>query len=173
MIIKGTDYNKTYTQAHSMFMDYSNIILLEFRKGEDNKLATLVAETTGARKQIEWLKRAKEFYTFIIRTPKVMPQIVQYNITAEKLNAAPDKVETVENAKPQYINLKRKAEDATSWRNVALIQLAVLMRKLQKVPEVAFKPNPQFLKKCGIRGYRVTIFAGKPIKKINEKNLKD
>ncbi len=66
-----------------------------------------------------------------------------------------------ETAKSQFLILKGKAEDATSKRNVALGKLKISIKKLLTVSEVAFKPNPQFMEKCGIRvfseGYKRVV----------------
>ncbi len=161
MNIAGEDFKTLYKQARSVFIDYTNIILLEFRNNEDNKLVTLASEATGERKPIEWLKRAKEFYTYVIRTPKAMARIAQYNFTAETFEAELEKITAAETSKSQFLILKGKAEDATSKRNVALGKLKISIKKLLTVAEVAFKPNPQFMEKCGIRvfseGYKRVV----------------
>ncbi len=64
MNIAGEDFETLYKQARSVFIDYTNIILLEFRNNEDNKLVTLASEATGERKPIEWLKLPNPNFSF-------------------------------------------------------------------------------------------------------------
>jgi hypothetical protein len=151
MITVGEEFKKNYQDARILFKDYTTIILLEFKNNEDNKLVTLASEAIGERKPIEWLKRSKEFYTYVIKSPKVIVRISQYGFTSEKMTAALNKVIAAEDSKSLYNRLKGDAEDATTKRDAALSKLVTWIRKLLKVSEVAFKPNPQFLEKCGIR----------------------
>lgn len=150
MINVSADFDKLYDFAREQFVDYSGIILLEFKNDMDGKLSTLAAEASAERNRVRWIKRAKEFYTYVLRTPKIMTRIIQYNFTNERIEAAFNKVVEAENAKAQHINLKGKAQDAIIKRNEALNILVIWIRKLLKVSTAAFKSRPQFMEKCGI-----------------------
>jgi len=151
MNIAGVEFNTLYKQVRGVFMDYTSIILLEFKNNVDNKLVTLASEATGEPKPLEWLKRAKEFYTYVINTPKAMARIDKYNFTTEIFQAELGKITAAEKAKSQYFILKGKAEESTSKRNAALLKLKSVMHELLTVAAVAFKENKQFMEKCGIR----------------------
>ncbi len=150
MVNVGAEYTKLYEFAREQFMDYSGIILLEFKDDMDSRLNILAAAANGERNRIEWMKKAKEFYTYVLRSPKIMARIAQYNFTNERLQAAIDKIVEAEKAKGQYLTLKGKAQESINSRNKALKTLETSMRKLIKVAEVSFKPVPQFMEKCGI-----------------------
>jgi len=151
MNIAGVEFKTLCKQARGVFMDYTSIILLEFKNNVDNKLVTLASEAIGDRSLLGWLKRAKEFYTYVITTPKAMARIDKYNFTTEILQAELDKITAAENAKSRYFILKGKAEESTSKRNAALNKLKSVIHELLTVAEVAFKENKQFMEKCGIR----------------------
>ncbi|MCX6580243.1 MAG: hypothetical protein NT166_08665 [Candidatus Aminicenantes bacterium] len=98
----GSLFNALYKYAHEQFMDYSGIILLEFKDDMDSTLKSLAAEASAERKPINWLKKSKEFYTYVLKTKKIMDRIAQYGFIAEKLDAAFNKVVEAEDAKALY-----------------------------------------------------------------------
>lgn len=150
MINVGAEFDKLFAFSHEQFIDYSGIILLEFKNDMDSKLNTLASEANGERNNIEWMKKAKEFYVYVIKSNKIMTRIAQYNFTAERLQAAVDKIVEAENAKAKYLSLKGKAQESINTRNKALKELETGMRKLIKVATMSFKSVPQYMEKCGI-----------------------
>jgi hypothetical protein len=138
--------------AKTTFRDYMSIVIVEFKKDMDQKLKELVVDVFSEGKQIEWLKKAKECYTYVINSKKIMDRISQkYNFTLEKMQAALKTVTDAEKAKSQYNVAKGNAEDSITQRNKILNDLSFWMKKLLTVSEVAFKPNPQYMEKCNIR----------------------
>lgn len=172
MYIAGGEFKTFYEKAHGMFMDYVHIILLEFKNNEDPKLVTLATEAIYEKTPIEWLKRAKEFYTYIIKAPKAMAKIDKYNFTIEMLQVELDNITLAEKAKSQYIILKGKAEESTRKRNAALLKLKSVMHELLTVAEVAFKENPQFMEKCGIRVFSEGYKRARVTKETSSKTAK-
>jgi hypothetical protein len=150
MINVGAEFDKLYDYSHEQFMDYSGIILLEFKNDMDVKLNTLAMAASGERNNIEWMKKAKEFYNYVLRSSRIMTRIAQYNFTSERLQAAIDKIVEAENAKSKFLNLKGKAQESINTRNKALKELETGMRKLIKVATMSFKSVPQYMEKCGI-----------------------
>jgi hypothetical protein len=174
MYIAGSEFKTLFERVQSIFMDYVQIILLEFKNNEDPKLVTLATEAINEKTPIEWLKRAKEFYSYVSKTPKAMARIEKFNFTTDMLRAELDNITQAENAKSRYLILKGKAEESINKRNSALEKLKAVIDELLTISEVAFKDNKQFMEKCGIRvfseGYKRSSAANNTSNKTAKKN---
>jgi len=146
----GNEFKSLYNAARIQFNDYRKLIDLEYDSREDNPLRALANDCIYEKGKYAWLKKAKEYYYYVLKSDSLISRISIYNLTRERIEAALNNVAAVETAKAKYFRLKGDAEEAIRKRDHALRELETWMKKLISVCRIAFKDHPQFLEKLGI-----------------------
>jgi hypothetical protein len=146
----GKEFQSLSKAARIEFKDYAKLIDLEYVSSEDNPLRALANDVIKDRGKLTWLKKAKEYYHYVLKSESIISRISIYNLTRERIEAALNNVAAVENTKAKYFRLKGDAEEAIRKRDKALRDLETWMKKLISVCRIAFKDRPQFLEKLGI-----------------------
>lgn len=146
----GQEFQSLSKAARIEFKDYAQLIDLEYLSSEDNPLRALANDVIRDRGTLTWLKKAKEYYHYVLKGDSIISRIAVYGLTRQKIETALNNITAVEDTKARYFRLKGDAEDATRKRDHALRELETWMRKLISVCRIAFKDHPQFLEKLGI-----------------------
>lgn len=146
----GNEFKSLYNAARIEFNDYRKLIDLEYDSSEDNPLRTLANDCIYEKGKYAWLKKAKEYYLYVLKRDSLITRISIYGLTRQRIQTALNNITAVEDTKAKYLRLKGDAEDATRKRDHALRELETWMRKLISVCRIAFKDHPQFLEKLGI-----------------------
>jgi hypothetical protein len=147
----GKEFQSLSKAARIEFKDYAKLIDLEYDSTEDNPLRALANDAIKDRGRLTWLKKAKEYYHYVLKSDSIISRISIYNLTRERIEAALNSVTAVENTKAKYFRLKGDAEESIRKRDHALRELETWMKKLISVCRIAFKEHPQFLEKLGIQ----------------------
>lgn len=95
----------------------------------------------------------KEFYKNCLESNKLAEVVVNYGLTAEKLQAHLDSIAEVEQDKSFRALLVRDAEKTTEDRNKAVYKLYTWWRSYKTVLLYVFKDDPQQLEAFKLKGY--------------------
>lgn len=156
----GKEFQSLYKTARIQFSDYRKLIDLEFDSSEDNPLRALANDCIYEKGKFAWIKKAKEYYQYVLKSDSIISRISIYGLTRQRIENALNNITAVEDTKAKYLRLKGDAEEAVRSRNHALRELETWMKKLISVCRIAFKDRPQFLEKLGIlvlsAGYKRT-----------------
>jgi hypothetical protein len=146
----GKEFQSLSKTARIEFKDYAKLIDLEYVSSEDNPLRALANDVIKDRGKLTWLKKAKEYYYYVLKSDSIISRISIYGLTRQRIENALNNITTVEETKAKYFRLKGDAEEAIRSRDHALRELETWMKKLISVCRIAFKDRPQFLEKLGI-----------------------
>jgi hypothetical protein len=146
----GKEFQSLSKIARIEFKDYAKLIDLEYVSSEDNPLRALANDVIKDRGKLTWLKKAKEYYYYVLKSDSIISRISIYGLTRQRIETALNNITAVEDTKAKYFRLKGDAEEAIRSRDHALRELETWMKKLISVCRIAFKDRPQFLEKLGI-----------------------
>ncbi|MCX6580262.1 MAG: hypothetical protein NT166_08760 [Candidatus Aminicenantes bacterium] len=147
----GQEFQSLSKAARIEFTDYAKLIDLEYVSSEDNPLRALANDVIKDRGRLTWLKKAKEYYYYVLKSDSIISRISIYGLTRQRIETALNNITTVEDTKAKYLRLKGDAEESIRKRDHALKELETWMKKLISVCRIAFKEHPQFLEKIGIQ----------------------
>ncbi len=146
------EFEKVFEDGSDIFLEHTRFSRLACRNNA-NKLAKLGITGDRPTTIAGWLNQAKSFYKNAISDEELMSNLSRYAITKEKLEAAQQKIVSVEESKVRHNIEMGEAQQKTELRNDALEELNFFVTELFTVAEFSLKDNPQQIEKMGIPVY--------------------
>ncbi len=106
----GKEFKSLYNAARIQFNDYRKLIDLEYDSSEDNPLRALANDCIYEKGKYAWLKKAKEYYHYVLKHDSIISRISIYGLTRQRIENALNNITAVEDTKAKYLRLKGDAE---------------------------------------------------------------
>lgn len=120
-----------------------------FRK-DDVTLSILGVKGNMPRVYVKWLERVRIFYKVLTDKPELLTKLARLKVSAEDIAAGQAKIDSLENARAEYLREIGEDQEATRQKNLAFIPLDDWMIDFYETARIAMEDKPQLLEAIGL-----------------------